>query len=74
MKKNNIASIICGLVIIITTIIMIFRLGFVANEQCLHASEWTLGVSDAVQMTTSIYGIIIIGFTIALVIINVLKK
>lgn len=73
MKKNKIISIICGLVIIITIIIMTNRLGTVAQNFCMHM-DWSLGVEGAVQTTAMFYGIIIGIFTIVLVLINTLKK
>ena len=74
MGKNKIASIICGIGIIITTIIMIIRLGMVAYEHSLHQLDWTLGVEAAVQITGIFYGIVIGIFTIVLVLINILRK
>lgn len=73
MKKSKIVSIICGLGIIITTIIMIIRLPLIAQEHSIH-QDWTLGVKGAVQIMSTMYGAIICIFTIILVLVNVLKK
>ena len=73
MKKSKIISIILGLVIIITTIIMVFHLGNVAYEHSIH-SDWSLGVVGAVQITATLYGIIICILSSILVLINLLGK
>ena len=74
MKKSTILSILCGLVIVVTTIVMIFRLSFVADNYCAHVGEWSLDVYSATLFTSIIYATIIIVFTILLVIINIHKK
>ena len=74
MNKSKIVSIICGLGIIITTIIMIINLPLIAQENSLHQNDWSLGVKLAVQIMSTIYGVIICIFTIILVLVNVLKK
>ena len=74
MKKGKIASIVWGIGIIITTIMMIIRLSIVADEFSMNQLVWTLDVKTAVQMTGIFYGIVIGIFTIILVLINVLKK
>lgn len=73
MSKNKIISIISGLGIIITTIIMVIRLGNVAYEHSMHP-EWSLGVSLAVQITATLYGIVICVFAVILVLSNLLKE
>ena len=74
MKKSTILSIICGLVIVVTTIVMIFHLSFVADNYCAHVGEWSLDVFTAVLLSSIVYATIIIVFTILLVLINVFKK
>ena len=73
MSKSKIVSIICGLGIFITTILMVIRLGKVAYDHSMHP-EWSLGVSSAVQITAGLYGIVICIFAIILVVLNLLKK
>ncbi len=74
MSKSKVISIISGLGIIITTIIMIIHLGKVTQEHLIHENEWSLGVVGAVQTTATLYGIVICIFDIILVLTNVLKK
>lgn len=73
MNKSKVISIMCGLGIIITTIIMIFNLKNVAYEHSMHP-EWSLGVSNAVQIVAIIYSVVICIFTIILVLTHLLNK
>lgn len=73
MKSSKIVSIVCGIGIIVATIVMIIRLGEVAQEYQFH-SDWSLGAVNAIKITAQSYGAVICFFTIILVVINVLKK
>jgi len=73
LKGNKILTIISGLGIIITTIIMIIHLGNVAYEHSIH-QDWTLGVVGAVQITATLYGAIIFVFTIIMILSNLLMN
>ena len=73
MKKSKIISIILGLLIIVTIIIMVSNLGNVAYEHSIH-DDWTLGVVGAVQITATLYGILIGILSSILVLINLLGK
>lgn len=73
MNKSKVISILCGLGIIITTIIMIFNLKNVVYEHSMHP-EWSLGVSNSVQIVAIIYSVIICIFTIILVLTHLLNK
>ena len=74
MSKGRAISIISGLGIIITTIIMIFHLGKVAQMHLIHQNKWSLGVVGAVQITATLYGIVICVFSIILILINIFIK
>ncbi len=73
MKKSKIISIICGIGILATIVIMIINIGNVALEFCSH-NDWSLGVESAVRIHALVYGIIIGVFTTILVVLNLLKK
>ena len=72
-RGNKIITLICGLGIIITTIIMSIRLEILAYDYSMHP-ERSLGVAGAVQITAIQYGIVICIFTIILVLVSILKK
>ena len=74
MEKRKIISIVLGITIIITAIIMPFHLKQICYEHVLHAEEWSLGAWNAVQIVATIYSIIISVLTLILAFINVLKK
>ena len=71
MKK--ITSVICGLGIIVVTIIMIINVKKTAITYQMHP-EASLGVANAVQQIAIIYGIIICILAIILVLLNILNK
>lgn len=73
MNRSRNISAICGLGIIITTIIMVIHIGKVAQEHSMHP-DWSLGVIGAVQITATLYGIVICIFAIILILTNILKK
>ena len=73
MNKSTTITIILGVAIVITTVIMIIRLGLVAKEFSMHP-EWSLSVVGAVQVTAMFYGIIMFILTMFLVLVNVLKS
>ncbi len=72
MNKTKIATIIAGLGIVITTIIMIVHLEKVCYQYCMHP-ERSLGAWNAVRITATVYGGIICFLTIVLVGLNVRK-
>ena len=73
MKNKKKISIICGILIIVVLITMIFRLGMVAQEFSNHP-EWSLGAEGAVKITSIPYCVVISIITIVLVLINVREK
>ena len=73
MKKSKLISIILGLLIIVTIILMVFHLENVAYEHSIH-DDWSLGVVGAVQITATLYGIIICILSSILVLINLFGK
>lgn len=72
MNKFKIISVLAGLGSIMTTIIMVIHLPKVCYEYSMHP-EWSLGAWNAVQITATLYGIVIAVFTIVLVGLNVKK-
>ena len=71
--KKKLASIMCGLGIMIMTIILVIdvkktAISFQANTQT------SMGVDDAVRLTGMIDGTIIYVFTIILVLLNIFDK
>ena len=74
MRKKKIISIILGIVIIITAVIMPFHLKQICYEHSIHQEEWSLGAWNAVQISATLYSIVICVLTLILVLLNVLKK
>ena len=73
MSKSKIVSIISGIGIIVTTIIMVIHLKKVCYEHVMHP-EWSLGAWNAVQITATLYGVVICVFAIILVVLNLFEK
>ena len=71
--KKTIVSIICGLGIILMTIMMIIDVKKNAISFQMHP-EASLGVANAVQLTAILYGTVICILTLILLLINVLDK
>jgi hypothetical protein len=72
MNKSKIISLISGFGIIITTIIMVIHLRNVCYEHSMHP-EWSLGAWNAVQITATLYGIVICIFAVIPVILNLFR-
>lgn len=73
MEKRKIISIILGIVIIIIAVIMPFQLKRICYEHSIH-QDWSLGAWNAVQISATLYSIVICILTLILVFLNVLKK
>ncbi|MBQ9314501.1 MAG: hypothetical protein IJ220_05860 [Clostridia bacterium] len=73
MNARKTISIILGLIIITLLVIMPFHLKQICYEYSMH-QEWSLGAWNAVYIQSAIYDISIGVLTVALVLINVLKK
>ena len=71
--NKKIVSIICGLGIIITTVLLIIDVKKTAISFQMHP-EASLGAANAVQLTAIMYGIVICIFALVLVLLNVLNK
>lgn len=73
MKKKKIISVVLGIMIIATAMIMPFHLRQICHKFTGHY-DWTMSAWGAVQIYATIYGIIICALTIILVILNVFEK
>ena len=73
MSKYNVLSIVLGICILVTTVIMVIQVSDTAYEHSIH-EEWSLGVKYAVRIMLSIYSVIICLLSTALVVVNLKVK